>query len=1516
MFIARFIKGQFEDRGMLLLKDYPNELIKEIIENSDAYFIIDKDKGAEISAQNVLITSKAKMAEYRNRDLKKFVVFITDDIIDTFSDINTIEKRDLEEKFDEIFDVKKEIKEFIKGLDEDIFDIEKYVLKVIELEKEGYTTELALGMALDVLGVFKCEECFKNINNKKRIKLFSDIKAAFEKRRKNKLLSTEELLERYFSLKLQNPLLEEFIKAPYEEIIKNKHKYTKLDFKDDVYKLFEEEKKEVKKLGALTLEELEKRDIEINENDYEILKIFDRLNKTQKEHYKEQIISIFEEYKHIIEQNPKLLKDYENFIYPNKIEGDDFIKLILETLKGIDLQNCDYVEIELDKKQPKAIIKSYSYFAISYIQNRLLILNSINDKIRFKYKSIDYSQADKKFSKDKNTLRFNVYAYKDEKVVSKKRIVYHFKANSILSSFADDLETIKARGLFSCDIESNNLDLNDKKTYKTYTKNAYTLFSPTKAKFSFSQIKKAVKEELEEAVFLFDKFGDVYLRVLEGLNNLDFKNVEELKNVYVEILKILNKHRNNDLIREKITDKFLTLGMVFDKNSASIIATPFTPLNLIYDIYKLKYIFSYVTLAFNKKLEKKDVFFEELKSIYDSTFFEILDYKGFLTLKNKLESYLLFDDSFFLSIFNDNYKKNFLDIIAMYKNLYPYKDKIKILFYEIRNKKFIVDFVNSLSDEIEIDIYDREYKYLIEIYEEFAKIKNSEEEFLSFKEINILERLDNNKKFDIVFFNDFVVNFGKMEKLDAFRSVELEQYDSLILSKKKPQTSTDYEIGSFLLPPLKNELYLYFETMLKTEKLPAFLVNKKENSLIQTLKDIHTLSNWVVNIDSIVDKSILHEVKANVIKYKKDRNLNKNIIISSKADLKFLIDRIHEKLKNLKIFLKIEEIEKIIEEVNEISGDVLLKALGKGSYINELIGLYLSKKLIKNSLNDDIVIIYADDYKEWFEARSDFFNKKHFLTDLIVLKPNFGKRFSLDVFLVESKFISKENKTSEIDKSLKQTRMSYKLFKNYLSREFADSEFFIRKLANLIVEARSKEFSNGMTSADVRDKIVFDDVEFNLSAKSFIFVYDDYSDEKGDDYTVFSQNSIFNILHDEEKIEIKGEVCETRKVAGFEKNREVDEIMEIEKVSEVNEEKGISTTNNVKEDEFDVEFIKDSIKEIFRFHKLPAIIIGEKFTPNSLIVKLQPQLGWKAEKIESLVKDDFLTNKGLELLRVEAVAGSMNLVFKRKNRQIIRYRDIKNREVSNSGFGNTKILIGVDEKSGNLVYYDLNSESPHALVGGMTKSGKSVLLSEMIIDLINTNSLEDIELILIDPKKVEFILFEDSPYVKEVITEKDRAIKVLNSLVDEMEKRYDIMKNYKVKDINRLYEKTGKKLKRIVVVFDEIADWMSDKNFKEEVEKVLERLSQKARAAGIHLIISTQRPDKDVVSPRLRANLGAKFALKVDRDSNSIIILGEKGAENLLGYGHILAKFGGEKYYIQGCFLSEEEIEEYVKERA
>ena len=224
---------------------------------------------------------------------------------------------------------------------------------------------------------------------------------------------------------------------------------------------------------------------------------------------------------------------------------------------------------------------------------------------------------------------------------------------------------------------------------------------------------------------------------------------------------------------------------------------------------------------------------------------------------------------------------------------------------------------------------------------------------------------------------------------------------------------------------------------------------------------------------------------------------------------------------------------------------------------------------------------------------------------------------------------------------------------------------------------------------------------------------------------------------------------------------------------------------------------------------------------------------------------------------------------------------------------------------------------PHLLIAGTTGSGKSVGINSMILSLLYKNSPDQLRLLMIDPKMLEFSIYNDIPHLlTPVITKAKQAVVALNNMVSEMEKRYVMMSDTRTKNIENYNEKMqkekGKELPYIVVIIDELADLMMTSG--KDVEHSIARLAQMARAAGIHLIVATQRPSVDVVTGLIKANLPSRISYRVGQKIDSKIILDQQGAESLLGRGDMLFTPPGATGLVRlhAPWSTEEEIEKIV----
>ena len=269
---------------------------------------------------------------------------------------------------------------------------------------------------------------------------------------------------------------------------------------------------------------------------------------------------------------------------------------------------------------------------------------------------------------------------------------------------------------------------------------------------------------------------------------------------------------------------------------------------------------------------------------------------------------------------------------------------------------------------------------------------------------------------------------------------------------------------------------------------------------------------------------------------------------------------------------------------------------------------------------------------------------------------------------------------------------------------------------------------------------------------------------------------------------------------------------------------------------------------------------------------------------------------------------------KRENRKIVHLGDL----LDSPKFKNSDLALPIavgQDNYGTTMYIDI-AEMPHCLIAGTTKSGKSVSLNAFLLSLIYKFSPRDLRLVLIDPKRIELGTYEGIPHLAmPVITEQEDFAPALTWVFEEMERRYNIFKEYNeltIVALNKvLAEERKPKLPYIVVIMDEFSDWITSAGV--EVEQMLQRIAQKARAAGIHVILAAQRPSKNVIKGDIKANFDTRLAFRVSSFDDAKIILGSGGAEKLEGYGDMLIRYAGHvERRLQGAFVSNADVKKVV----
>ena len=346
------------------------------------------------------------------------------------------------------------------------------------------------------------------------------------------------------------------------------------------------------------------------------------------------------------------------------------------------------------------------------------------------------------------------------------------------------------------------------------------------------------------------------------------------------------------------------------------------------------------------------------------------------------------------------------------------------------------------------------------------------------------------------------------------------------------------------------------------------------------------------------------------------------------------------------------------------------------------------------------------------------------------------------------------------------------------------------------------------------------------------------------------------------------------------------------------------------------------LEETLSSFKIPAKVVSVTKGPAFTRFELQMPTGIPVKRITGYIDDIAMILQSQGAVRVEIPIPGKNAFGVEVPNEIIDIVGLRDILEAYSFQGSKSLLtfaLGKDI-TGECKVARLD-KMPHLLVAGATGSGKSVCLNSLIISLLYKASPDDLRIILIDPKRVEFTLYNGLPHllVPNVITEPERAISALTWTIDEMERRFTMFSKYRVRNLdefNQLSEvQTGliEKMPMIVLIVDELADLMV-LNKKELEEKII-RIAQKSRAAGIHLVLATQRPSVNVITGVIKANLPSRIAFAVTSNTDSRTILDGGGAEKLLGKGDMLYQPVDmpEPIRLQGSYISNEEVGEIVE---
>ena len=337
------------------------------------------------------------------------------------------------------------------------------------------------------------------------------------------------------------------------------------------------------------------------------------------------------------------------------------------------------------------------------------------------------------------------------------------------------------------------------------------------------------------------------------------------------------------------------------------------------------------------------------------------------------------------------------------------------------------------------------------------------------------------------------------------------------------------------------------------------------------------------------------------------------------------------------------------------------------------------------------------------------------------------------------------------------------------------------------------------------------------------------------------------------------------------------------------------------------------MEKVFADFNIEINVINAKLGPVVTLFEILPSAGTKINTIINLA-GDISRSMGVGPVRISQIYGTQYLGVEIPNshRESVSIKELLSNDNYVNSLHKIPICIGKDI-SGNIEVIDL-SKTPHLLVAGTTGSGKSVFINTLLTSILYKFSPEELRLILIDPKMLELSVYNDIAHLlTPVVTEPKKAIIALKWVCKEMERRYSLMNEEGTRSLEGYNQKSVEKLPFIVVFIDEMADLMMTAG--KEVEHYVQRLAQMARACGIHLVMATQRPSVDIITGSIKANFPSRISFQVASKYDSRTVLGEIGAEQLLGNGDMLmSKNGASLIRYQSAFISDNEVNKLIRE--
>jgi len=760
-------------------------------------------------------------------------------------------------------------------------------------------------------------------------------------------------------------------------------------------------------------------------------------------------------------------------------------------------------------------------------------------------------------------------------------------------------------------------------------------------------------------------------------------------------------------------------------------------------------------------------------------------------------------------------------------------------------------------------------------------------------------------------------------------------------------------------------------------RIPSRMTDLASEETQRVLDETHRLGAWVVNIDDLLDRRQLEDNNIQVIRHKKGGSGGRSLIISSAASDALLRATLRSRLRALDPSYTDEQVSvlsrRFIGEANSISGDLVLRAAKRGNNANELIGIVLSKFLVEAGLprGSRFAWVFLDDYASWLGQDEER------MADLLCLVPSVREgRATLDVIVTEAKYVGAAGMGTKATESARQLADTLRRLEAAMSPENAPADRLIwrARLSEMLMEGMRGGEDAETDGIDWRT-VLRDEEACSVTVRGHSHVFGHAAPDAvptavdgfvgvpntttGDQerYAPGSLRALVKAFADEVdpsairsavRIGDGSPVEPSRPPQPLADQSETEDVqpaiavtaeevatgaVQVSALEEVVEEsetpvarhhgrfwdliETYAAAQDIGRDDGEwLEDVASRCRTALMRYGMSSKIDEKTLTPNAALLMFRGSDDLTVAKVESKVTE-LKTTHGLEVLNVRAQPGRVAISIRRPQRAILTLPRVWRDWRTEQGMPNSRLLVAVREDDGAPMYLE-PSPAPHTLVAGSTGSGKSVLVQNIILGIAATNTPDQAQIILIDPKAgVDYFAFDPLPHLVDgIIDQPADSLARLEALVAEMERRYVLFRAARTNNMTAYNRVAPEPLPAIWMVHDEFADWMQIDSYRDSVESVVSRLGVKARAAGIYLIFAAQRPDNTVFPMQLRSNLGNRLILRVDSAGTSDLSLGLKGggAEKLLGQGHLAAILGGgsSPEYAQVPYIDDAELTELV----